>query len=273
LPTICASTAVLLAVTADFLVGRVLPSANAIDFGSQYLPPWPLEFSTKAHLLGTDQLGRDFMSRLVLGTRVSIGVGLSVVMLAVSFGSCAGLVAGLLGGWVDAAVMRLVDILLSFPAILIALVLAVTVGPSFGLVVAVLTVYLTPQFARVVRAEAISWKQRDFVIYARTSGVSVTTIALRHLLPNVLNVIIVLATLQLGWVIVAEAGLSFLGAGIPPPTPTWGNMVADGREVLGTSWWLSVLPGSAITIVVLSFNLLGDWLRDRLDPKLRQLIS
>jgi peptide/nickel transport system permease protein len=154
---------------------------------------------------------------------------------------------------------------------LVALALVVTVGPGFWMVVVVLASYVWPQFARLVRAEVLVWKERAFVVIAKATGTSTPTILLIHILPNVLNGLVVLATLQVGWVIIAEAGLSFLGAGIPPPSPTWGGILAEGRDVMDRAWWLTLYPGLCITLIVLSFNVLGDWLRDALDPRLRQL--
>jgi peptide/nickel transport system permease protein len=167
--------------------------------------------------------------------------------------------------------MRCVDIMLSFPAILVALVFVVTIGASFWMVVAILALLLWAQFARLVRGEVLSWKHRDFVDRAKVAGASTSRILVRYIFPNIFNSVVVLATLQMGWAIVVESALSFLGAGIPPPEPTWGNLVAEGRDVRDTAWWISVFPGLAIMLVVLPFNLFGDWLRDVLDPKLRQL--
>jgi peptide/nickel transport system permease protein len=186
-------------------------------------------------------------------------------------GTSLGLLAGYRGGWVDALIMRSVDVMLAFPSILMALILAVTVGPSFWMVVVVLGFILWARYARLVRGEVLAWKQRDFVALARMAGCSALRILLKHLFPNVVNSVVVLSTLQIGWTIVVEASLSFLGAGIPPPAPTWGGMVAEGRKYIDTLWWVSVFPGIAIMLVVLSFNMFGDWLRDMLDPKLRQL--
>ena len=166
--------------------------------------------------------------------------------------------------------MRIADVVLTFPAILLALALVVTLGPSFWLVVGVLSLQLSPQFARIVRSEALSLRHREFVVAARVTGAATPRILRRHVLPNALNSVVVLVTLQIGWVIVAESGLSFLGAGVPPPAPTLGNMLADGRQVMDSAWWLTVFPGLAIASLVLSFNAVGDWLRDTRDPSLRR---
>jgi peptide/nickel transport system permease protein len=253
------------------LPGGWLPEANQIDLRYRYAAPWPLEGSSPAHLFGTDRLGRDLLSRMLVGARNSLAVALTAISFAVVIGTTLGLLSGYLGRWVDAVIMRCVDIMLSFPAILVALVFVVTIGASFWMVVSILALLLWAQFARLVRGEVLSWKEREFVARAKVAGASTGRIVLRHILPNIFNSILVLATLQIGWAIVVESALSFLGAGIPPPEPTWGNLVAEGRDVLDSAWWISVLPGLAIMLVVLSFNLLGDWLRDVLDPKLRQL--
>ncbi len=221
--------------------------------------------------LGTDILGRDILSRIIKGAQVSMSVAAGTVLLAGSIGTTLGSIAGYFGGWVDTVIMRLVDGWLAFPAILIALVFAVTVGPSVTVVVSVMALILWARYARLVRGEVLSLKERDFIALARVAGGSPLRIMASHLLPNVLNSVIVLSTLQIGWAITVEGTLSFLGAGVPPPTPTWGGMVADGRDLIRSAWWISVFPGAAIGLVVLSFNLIGDRIRDLLDPKLRAL--
>ena len=270
-PTVIVVLAFLTALSAGWLTSTILPEANQIDLRFRYTAPWPLEGSSPAHLLGTDRLGRDLLSRMLVGARNSLAVALVAICFAAVVGTSLGLVSGYLGRWVDAVIMRFVDIMLSFPAILVALVFVVTVGASFWMVVAILALLLWAHFARLVRGEVLSWKARDFVALARVAGASTPRIIVQHLFPNIFNGVVVLATLQVGWAIVVESALSFLGAGIPPPAPTWGNLVAEGRDVLDSAWWISVLPGLAIMLVVLSFNLFGDWLRDVLDPKLRQL--
>ncbi len=223
------------------------------------------------HVLGTDQLGRDLLSRVIWGSRVSLTAGVLTVFLASAFGAAVGLVAGYYGRRVDAILMRITDATMSFPVILLALILAVTVGPSFVNVVVAIAVILWARYARVIRGQVLTLMQLDFITQARIAGASASRIILRHLLPNTLNTLVVLITLQVGYVIIVEASLSFLGAGIPPPTPAWGSMIAEGRDFVTSAWWVSVFPGLAILLVVLAFNLLGDWLRDTLDPKLRQL--
>jgi peptide/nickel transport system permease protein len=237
----------------------------------RFRPPVWEESGSWAHPLGTDRLGRDMLSRIVWGSRISLAVGALAVLLASTVGAAVGLVAGYYGGRVDATLMRITDATLSFPTILLALILAVTVGPSFGNVVLAIAVILWARYARVIRGQVLTLMSLDFITQARLAGASAWRIITRHLLPNTLNTLVVLVTLQVGYVIIVEASLSFLGAGIPPPTPAWGSMIAEGREFVTSAWWVSFLPGLAILLVVLAFNLLGDWLRDTLDPKLRQL--
>jgi peptide/nickel transport system permease protein len=221
--------------------------------------------------LGTDKLGRDMLSRVIYGARVSLAVSLAAIVVGGVLGTALGLMSGYFGGRVDAVLMRLVDISLSFPTILVALVLVAAVGPSFGTVITVVVVFLWARYARLVRGETLSIKERDFIARARVAGASHIRIMARYIFPNVVNSLVVLATLQVGYVILLESTLSFLGAGLPRPTPAWGLMIADGRELIVTAWWVSMLPGLAIMLTVLSLNLLGDWLRDHLDPKLRNV--
>lgn len=234
------------------------------------IPPLGMEGSTLAHVLGTDRLGRDTLSRLLYGAQISLAVSLVGILLTGAVGVAIGLLAGFWGAWVDTICMRLVDISLSLPGILMAVLLSVVFKPSFQNVVIVVIFLLWPSYARLVRGETLSLKQQEFVALARVAGCSSLTIMCRHLLPNLAPSILVLATLQVGFVIVLEASLSFIGVGIPPPTPSWGVMVADGRGLIEQAWWISILPGLAILVTVISLNILGDWVRDRLDPKLRQ---
>jgi peptide/nickel transport system permease protein len=233
-------------------------------------PAWQ-EGGSIAHPLGTDKLGRDIMSRIIYGARVSLAVSLVAIVVGGVVGTSLGLISGYFGGRVDALLMRLVDISLSLPTILLALVLVAAVGPSFWTVITVLVVLLWARYARLVRGETLSIKERDFIARARVAGASHTRIMAKYIFPNVINSLIVLATLQVGYVILLESALSFLGAGLPRPTPAWGLMVADGRELIVSAWWVSMFPGLAIMLTVLALNLLGDWLRDHLDPKLRNV--
>jgi peptide/nickel transport system permease protein len=234
-------------------------------------PPVWQEGGSAKHLLGTDLLGRDLFSRLVYGARVSLTVAAFALLSGGLIGLAVGIIAGYLGGRVDSILMRVVDATLTFPTILIALLLAVSLGAGLRTIVIAITVIIWARFPRVVRGEVLGVRARDFVSLARVHGCSSFRIMLVHIVPNVMNTFMVLLTLHIGFVIIVEASLSFLGAGIPPPTPSWGQMVADGRSHIASAWWLSVMPGAAIMLVVLAFNLFGDWLRDWLDPRLRQV--
>jgi peptide/nickel transport system permease protein len=251
------------------VLGLADPQAQSLR--KRFRPPVWEERGTWEHPLGTDRLGRDMLSRIVWGARISLAAGVVTVLIASAFGAAVGLVAGYYGGRVDTALMRFTDATMSFPVILLALILAVTVGPSFGNVVIAIAVILWARYARVIRAQVLTLMQLDFIAQSRIAGAGAWRIISRHLFPNTLNTLVVLVTLQIGYVIIVEASLSFLGAGIPPPTPAWGSMIAEGREYVTSAWWASFFPGLAILLVVLAFNLLGDWLRDTLDPKLRQL--
>lgn len=223
------------------------------------------------HILGTDKQGRDILSRIIHGSRISVSVAAVGIFIGGGIGTALGLIAGYFGGWIDTFIMRLVDMTLALPGILLALVLAAVFGPRFSSVVIVIGFVLWAVYARQIRGETLSWRGADFIARARVAGASHFRIITRHLFPNVVNTLIVLVTLQVGFVIVLEASLSFLGVGIPRPNPAWGLMVSDGRDVIVSAWWISFFPGLAIMLTVLSLNLLGDWLRDRLDPKLRQI--
>jgi peptide/nickel transport system permease protein len=238
---------------------------------ARFRPPVWAEGGSWDHPLGTDHLGRDIMSRVIYGARVSLAAGVLTVSLSGMIGAAIGLLSGFYGGRIDAVLMRAADSTLAFPIILFALILAVTIGPSFANVITAIAIVLWARYARVIRGEVLSLKERDFVAQARIAGCSGRRIMVFHLFPNTLNTLIVLLTLQIGYVILVEASLSFLGAGIPPPTPAWGSMVAEGRDYITRAWWVSFFPGVAIMLVVLSLNLLGDWVRDTLDPKLRQV--
>jgi peptide/nickel transport system permease protein len=242
------------------------------SLGDRFRPPVWQQGGSERFLLGTDHLGRDVLSRLIFGARVSIVVGFTAVLVAGVLGTGLGILSGYLGGWVDQVIMRITDTWLALPALTFAIFLAAVVGPSeMNIVIILGSVYWT-RYARVIRGEVLSLKERDFVRLAIVAGCSKRTIMKRHILPNVLNSAIVLGTLMLGVVVVTEAALSFLGVGVPPPKPAWGLMLADGKKgMMAGYWWLTVLPGCCIMFMVLSANLLGDWLRVKLDPQLRQL--
>jgi peptide/nickel transport system permease protein len=268
LPALVVIVTVILALFGEAIAPH---GATTIDLAHARLPPfWAGEGSTE-FLLGTDELGRDVLSRVITGARISLSVAVVTIAVGGTVGTALGIWAGYAGGLTDVVVMRVVDGFLAFPAILIALVFSVTVGPGFGVVVIVLALMLWSRYARLIRGEVLSLRDRDFVNLARVAGASPFRIVFVHIFPNVLSTVLVLSTLQVGWAITVEATLSFLGAGVPPPDPTWGGMVAAGQDLLRREWWVSVFPGAAIGVVVLSFNLLGDWIRDALDPKLRQL--
>ena len=246
-------------------------SPTDVALTSRLKPPSWYEGGSSDLLLGTDKLGRDLLTRIIFGARVTFIVAILSLVVGAAIGAAIGIISGYMGGRTDAILMRVVDAALAFPTILIALLLAVTLGPSFGTVIIAIALVLWARFARIVRGEVLSLKKRDFVALAMLSGASHIRVMLVHILPNVMNTLLVLTTLNVGYAIIMEATLSFLGAGIPPPTPSWGQMVSEGREYIGSAWWLSLAPGTAIAMVVLGFNLLGDWLRDALDPRLRQL--
>jgi peptide/nickel transport system permease protein len=230
-----------------------------------------MDGGSTAHLLGTDHLGRDILSRVIYGSRISLSISLLVIFITASIGTILGIISGYLGGYTDNVLMRVTDVSLSFPAILIAILLAVSMGPGYRTVVLALSILGWAPYARLIRGEALRLRQADFVQQARVIGTSPMRIMVRHIFPNIINPLIVMITLSVGMVILTEAALSYLGAGIPPPNPSWGAMVNDGRNLIDSAWWISLFPGIAIGLVVLSGNFLGDWIRDKTDPRLRQI--
>jgi peptide/nickel transport system permease protein len=232
-------------------------------------PPMWQERGLREHPLGTDHLGRDILSRILHGGRISLGVGLTAVTLSALIGVTLGLLAGFFGGRADAFIMRIVDVFLAIPYILLAMGVVFALGPSLLNVILVMGATRWVQFARIVRADVLSIREREFVAGARARGNRPLRLLLRHVLPNALTPIIVVATLELAFMIIYESALSFLGLGVQPPTPTWGWMLSDGRNYVATAWWLATFPGLAIMLTVLAVNLLGDWLRDTLDPRLK----
>ena len=229
-----------------------------------------LEAPSSEHLLGTDALGRDVLARLLSGARVTLLVVAVSIALGGALGLVLGVVAGYFGGWVDAIISRLTDATLAFPTLLFGLLFAVSVGPGFGSVVAAISLSLWAEFVRVVRAEVLSLREREFIQQAKVYGSSSWRLLTVHMLPNIFNSFVVLLGLNLGKVILTEASLSYLGAGIPQPTPSWGNMISDGQQYISTAWWVSIVPGVAISLTVLALFLIGDWMRDYLDPRMRQ---
>ena len=234
-------------------------------------PPVWQEGGSWDHVFGTDKIGRDVLSRTIHGARVSLTVALVSIFFGAAVGVTLGLISGYFGGNVDHLIMRIVDVKLALPSILLALVLASVMRPGFFSVVLIIALVLWSRYARVVRGETLRVRELDFIARAKVAGCSNLRILARHVLPNVLNSVIVLATLEIGQVILFEASLSFLGVGIPPPQVAWGQMVADGRVLIVTAWWVAFFPGLAILFTVLPMNLFGDWLRDKLDPKLRNV--
>ena len=242
------------------------------SLGERFRPPVWQNGGSEKYLLGTDHVGRDVLSRLLYGARISLVVGFTAVIFAGILGTGLGILSGYMGGWVDQVIMRVTDTWLALPALTFAIFLSAIVGPSAMNIVIILAAVYWTRYARVIRGEVLSLKEREFVRLAVVAGCSQWTIMRRHIFPNVLNSAIVLGTLMLGVVIVTEAALSFLGVGVPPPQPAWGLMLADGKKgLMAGYWWLTVLPGCCIMLLVLSANLLGDWLRVKLDPQLRQL--
>lgn len=240
---------------------------NAQDLLTRLRPPAWEHGGSSAHLLGTDQLGRDMLSRVIYGSRVSLLVGASAALLAGVIGTAVGLASGYLGGWPDRVLMRLADVQLAFPAILLALAIVGFLGSGLWYVILVLGFTGWVSYARVVRSEVLSLRTRDFVTEARAIGVTDAGIMRRHLLPNVMAPLATIGTLHVAAAIVAEASLSYLGLGVPKETVTWGSMLADGQLYLGTSWWVAVFPGVALMLTSLAVNITGDALRDVADPK------
>ena len=234
------------------------------------MPPAWMEGGSTDHILGTDQQGWDIFTRINYGARISLVVAAVVLVFGGGVGTLLGLVSGWYGGLVDELIMRVVDIFMALPLVLIALVLVVALGPSFTVLLLVMGLWIWVRFARMARGEVLKLKEMDYVALAQVAGASTPRIIVRHLWPGVRNTVTVVATLQVGSVIILEASLSFLGAGIPPPEPAWGSMVAEGRDLLASAWWVSTIPGLVIMMTVLSLNVFGDWMRDTLDPKLRQ---
>jgi len=237
-----------------------------------YAPPFWMQGGSTHTPLGTDFQSRDILSRLLFGARVSLIVGVMGTLVAGSLGATLGILAGYLGGWVDQVIMRLTDAWLALPALVFAIFLATVVGPSMWNIIAILGLVYWTRYARVIRGEVLSLREREFVKLAEIAGAGRWRVMRRHILPNVLNTTMILASLTIGVVIIAEASLSFLGVGVPPPQPAWGSMLAEARSTLmAGKWWLTVWPGLCILLVVLATQLCGDWLRVRLDPQQRNL--
>ena len=263
------------AVVLAFIVGVAIFAPFIAPYDPYHQVPWearkpPMTVTTTTKrlvILGTDQLGRDVLSRIVYAARVTLLVALTSVILSGLIGVFIGVISGYFGGWIDVVCMRFVDITLAFPFELFALSVVAVTGPGLIVVLVVMALRIWVVYARVVRSAALVVKERDFIRAAVAQGAGEFRIVLRHVLPNVLTPAIVIATLYVGRMILIESALSFLGVGVPPPTPTWGGILGDGRGYIDTAWWIAFFPGLAIMLTVLAVNLLGDWVRDYLDPK------
>ncbi|MBI2864500.1 MAG: ABC transporter permease [Chloroflexi bacterium] len=276
LPTLIIVAFILTAILADKITG----SPYDQNIPNRLQPPGLMEtlktavreqrFELNENWLGTDALGRDVLTRLVHGARVTLTVTIAAIMLGQGIGLTLGITSGYFGGWYDKVVMRIVDGAMSIPGIFLALLLAVVLGPSFQTVIIAIGLLLWSRFVRTLRAETMKVKEAEFVKLARVAGCSNWWIIRRHIFPNLVNLWAVLVSLEVGVTVIVEATLGFLGAGVPPPTPSWGSLISDGRQYVTSAWWLSFFPGMAILLVVLSVNLFGDWLRDVLDPQMRQ---
>lgn len=270
LPLVILIPFVLVAVFANFIAP--FDPTEPVEGAQIFAPPFWMPDAVPGVWLGTDFQGRDVLSRLLFGSRVSLIVGITGTLVAGGIGTTLGIMAGYRGGWVDQVIMRVTDAWLALPGLVFAIFLATMVGPSMWNIVIILGAVYWTRYARVIRGEVLSLREREFVKLAEIAGASNFRVILRHILPNVLNTAMVLASLTIGVVIIAEASLSFLGVGVPPPEPAWGSMLADSRSMLMVGdWWLTIFPGLCIMLVVLATQLLGDWLRIKLDPQLRNL--
>jgi peptide/nickel transport system permease protein len=268
-PLLILATLVFTAFSADFLAPH---NPEVGNLRNRYRPPVWQDRGSWEYILGTDHMGRDVLSRLIYGSRISLIVGVTAVLFAGTVGTSLGIMSGFMGGWVDQVIMRLTDSWLALPGVTFAILLAALVQPSEWNIVIILGVVYWTRYARVIRGEVLSLKERDYVRLATVAGCSQAKIMWTHILPNIANSAIVIATLQLGVSIISEATLSFLGVGVAPPKPAWGLMLAEGKSgLMAGYWWLSVFPGLCIMFVVLAANLIGDWFRVWSDPQLRQL--
>jgi len=268
IPIVILGALVVSALFADILAPH---DPIAVDLVKAFQPPFYQPGGSLEYPLGTDELGRDILSRLMHGGRVSLVLALSVTALGMLVGVPLGLISGYVGGVTDAVIQRLVEAVLSLPTIMVALVAVFVLGQTYASIVLILSPFVAAELARMVRGDALAIRRTNYTALARVAGASHLRILWRHILPNVAGTIIVVATLQIGALILVESSLSFLGVGVPPPTPAWGLMIEGGREYVATKYWLSLFPGLAIVLTVLSINWIGDWLRNLLDPKLREL--
>ena len=264
------------AVAAVVLVALLAPvlaphDLGAFDLAHRLAPPIWSERGDWNHPFGTDTLGRDILSRILFGARTSLGMAGAAVLVAAALGILLGLLSGYAGSWADVLIMRLADVQLSFPYLLLAIAVMALLKPSLVNLVVVLVLRSWVVYARLIRVVTLSAREREFVMAARAVGARGARILFRHIAPNVVGPAIVVSSFQLAELIIVESSLSFLGLGVQPPTPSWGGMISEGREYVGTAWWLSAIPGSAIVVTVLGANLFGDALRRSLDPRLRGL--
>jgi len=267
---VAAATVLLLIVATAVFAPSVAPhDPLAVNIRHRLAPPAWMEGGTTQHLLGTDPVGRDLLSRMIYGGRVSLVIGVAAVILSASIGVMLGLGAGYVGGGTDWTIMTIVNVMLTFPFVLLALAVIAVLGPSLVNMIIVLGVAGWPIYARVVRAETMAIREREFVLAGRALGMSHTRIVFRQILPNLVSAIVVIATLQVAQVIILESFLSFLGLGIQPPTPAWGNMLGEGRVYMLNSWWIAAFPGLAIFVTTLAINLMGNALRDWIDPHMK----
>ena len=266
LPWVPLSIVIILVVCAAFAPLLAASDPTNISMLDRRIAP----FETLSHPLGTDIMGRDMASRLIYGARTSVFISLVALGTGAFVGSVLGLVSGYRGGWADVLIMRTADAALGFPTVLVAMIIVTLLGAGIENIILAVVITVWARFARMIRGDVLAIKELDFVTAAKIAGVSAPVIMVRHVFPNTINTLMVITSLQVGQVILLEASLSFLGLGLPPGAPAWGIMVAEGRNVILEVWWLSLLPGLAITIVVLAFNFFGDWVRDTLDPKLRR---
>ena len=277
-PVIPATIIILFGIAAIFSEAIATDDPNDQSLRASFAAPaWNNEYYEnnprleRRYLLGADQFGRDIFSRVVFGTRVSITVAFAAAVIGMSVGLWAGIASGWFGAWFDEAMTRFVDIWNGLPFLLVALVVSITIGTGITVLIGLLVMATWVGLVRNIRAEVLSLKTRDYVASARVSGASDFRIMYRHIMPGVMNLLMVLASLRIGGLILAEASLSYLGIGVPSRLPSWGNMISDGREFLDTAWWVSLFPGLCIFLVVMSFNFVGDWVRDKTDPRLRQI--
>lgn len=261
------SVAFLLLVICTAILARFLvpDTINNPSFGTRLLPPL-----TDGHIAGTDQLGRDVWGRMLLGARISMIVGFLTVVLSAMIGVPIGMLAGYFGGWPDVILMRLVDVQLAFPFILLALTINAILGLGLRNIIITLVIAGWIEYARIARGETLVVREREFVQAAHISGANTIRVFVRHILPNIVTPLIVISTLQVARFIIAEASISFLGFGIQPPTPAWGSMVSEGLDYIFSAWWLITLPGLTLAMVALAVNITGDWLRDSLDPRIQK---